>query len=68
MARQWVSAIGGVAVHEDGTEEYVSAISGFAFQEDQAAVAAGRIMSSLVGAGGLAGLGGIAGIGGGLAG
>lgn len=40
MARQWVSAIGGVAVHEVGTEEYVVPIGGFAFQEDQTAVVA----------------------------
>jgi hypothetical protein len=35
MARQWVSAIAGVAVHEVGTEEYMVPVGGFAFQENQ---------------------------------
>ena len=55
--------IEGVQYTEDGGEEYF--IEGVQANEDQA-VTGGRIMSSLVGAGGLAGMGGIAGQGGGL--
>lgn len=53
---------------EEGDEE--SFLPGVGYvKEDQAdAPAAGRIMSSLAGHGGLAGMGGIAGAGGGLAG
>ena len=66
MARQWMTPEGFV-IDEDGEDEYMLPV-GFVINEDQAPVAAGRIMSSLVGAGGLAGMGGIAGAGGGLAG
>ncbi len=72
MARQWfipsgVMTLSAVMIEEDGEEEYFIPALGM-FNEDQAAAAGGRVMSSLAGAGGLAGSGGIAGSGGGLAG
>lgn len=60
--RQWFTE--GVQVYEEDTEEYF--IEGVQLNEDQAAAVGGRVMSSLVGPGGLAGSGGIAGQGGGL--
>jgi hypothetical protein len=51
---------------EDGDEVFIPGYGVVA--NNEAAAAAGRIMSSLAGSGGLAGKGGIAGAGGGLAG
>ncbi len=69
MARQWFipginSLFQGGMIDEDGEEEWFVPSVGM-INEDQAA---GRVMSSLAGSGGLVGLGGIAGQGGGLAG
>jgi len=57
----------GRAVIESDTQRNYH-YKGLGIEEKKAAAAGGRIMSSLVNAGGLAGLGGIAGDGGGLAG
>ena len=58
---------GGGYYNEQGTTRELQ-IPGDGYVNEVAAAAGGRIMSSLVAAGGLAGHGGIAGLGGGLAG
>ena len=58
---------GGPAYAASGTTREAQ-IPGAQYVNEVAAAAGGRIMSSLVAAGGLAGHGGIAGLGGGLAG
>ncbi len=73
MARQWFvppidSLFRGGMIDEDGTKEYFLPGVGQINEDQAAAVAGGRVMSSIAGAGGLAGSGGIAGQGGGLAG
>ena len=67
--RQWfmpgIDAIfrGGM-IDEEGTEEYFVPAVGMINEDQAAAAVSGRVMSSLVGSGGLAGHGGIAGVGG----